>query len=70
LGAAACAAAPLVVRSGATDDPPYRPGEIAPRPQQIELQYVHPGKVFTADDMNQIIRAVTDLQRREGRYRA
>lgn len=64
----AAAAVPVVVATaGRPADPPYHPGEIAPQPQQIELKYVHPGKVFTAEDMNQIIRAVTDLQ---GRHRA
>lgn len=52
------------------NDTPYRPGNIRPEPQRVELSYVTAGKVFTADQMNQVIRSIKQLQQREGRYRA
>jgi hypothetical protein len=63
------AAAVLLPAGQQRPEPPYRPGDIRPEPQQVELSYVTAGKVFTADQMNQVIRSIKQLQQREGRYR-
>lgn len=70
VAAATVPAAVALLPAGQRPEPPYRPGNIRPEPQQVELSYVAAGKVFTADQMNQVIRSIKQLQQREGRYRA
>lgn len=63
-GAAVAGLAAAGVQPDPEPEQPYHPGGIEP---QIELHYVHPGKVFTAEDMNRIIRSIQQLQARGAR---